>query len=134
MLLMSWPGVVPLGCAAALASLQIFQSEPVLERNRATARTMAALAAPLRDHRQVADVRQTGMILAIEVVADRATRRSFDAREKRGLRGYRHALDNGVLLRPLGEVLYWMPPYCIDDEALQQLARVTAGAIDRIVA
>ena len=122
----------PLGCAAALASLAIFQSEPVLQRNRATARAMAALAEPLRGHPNVSDVRQTGMIVAFEVVADRATRRGFDPRDKRGLRAYRHALDNGVLLRPLGEVLYWMPPYCIDEAALQLLARVTTGAIDRI--
>ena len=122
----------PLGCAAALASLAIFQSEPVLESNRITAGRMAALAEPLRAHPHVADVRQTGMILAIEVVAHRATRRHYDPREKRGLRGYRHALHNGVLLRPLGEVLYWMPPYCVDEAALQQLARVTTGAIDRM--
>jgi adenosylmethionine-8-amino-7-oxononanoate aminotransferase len=124
----------PLGCAAALASLAIFESEPVLERNRATAARMAALAAPFREHANVAEVRQTGMILAIELVADRATRRHFDPADKRGLRAYRHALDQGVLLRPLGEVLYWMPPYCIDEEALVHLARTTEGAIQALVA
>ena len=70
------------------------------------------------------------MILAIELVADKAARAPFDAAEKRGLRAYRRALEEGVVLRPLGEVLYWMPPYCIDEEALQQLARATAAAID----
>jgi adenosylmethionine-8-amino-7-oxononanoate aminotransferase len=124
----------PLGCAAALASLAIFESEPVLERNRATAARMAELAAPLRDHPNVAEVRQTGMILAVEVLADRAARRHFDGAEKRGLRAYRYALDQGVLLRPLGEVLYWMPPYCIDEEALVHLSRTTAGAIEALVA
>jgi adenosylmethionine-8-amino-7-oxononanoate aminotransferase len=124
----------PLGCAAALATLSIFESDPVLETNRRTAARMAELAAPLRDHQNVVDVRQTGMILAIELVADRATRRGFDPAEKRGLRAYRHALERGVVLRPLGEVLYWMPPYCIEDEALAQLADVTASAIERLVA
>jgi adenosylmethionine-8-amino-7-oxononanoate aminotransferase len=88
------------------------------------------LAAPFADHPNVAEVRQTGMILAIELVADKATRAPFPAADKRGLRAYRCALDAGVVLRPLGEVLYWMPPYCIEESALQQLARATAAAID----
>ena len=120
----------PLGCAAALATLGIFAGEPVLARNRATAARMAALAAPFADHPHVAEVRQAGMILAIELVADARTRRPFDPAERRGLRAYRAALEAGVVLRPLGEVLYWMPPYCIDEDALQHLARATARAID----
>ena len=124
----------PLGCAAALASLSLFESEPVLARNRETAARMAALAAPFADHAHVADLRQTGMILAIEAVADRATRRAFDPAEKRGLRGYRAALEAGVVLRPLGEVLYWMPPYCIDEEGLARMADATALALEAMVA
>jgi adenosylmethionine-8-amino-7-oxononanoate aminotransferase len=119
----------PLGCAAALACLGIFESEPVLARNAATAERMAQLAAPLADHPHVAEVRQTGMILAIEMVADRSSRRPFAAAEGRGLRAYRHALAGGLLLRPLGDVLYWMPPYCIDEDDLQHLARVTGAAL-----
>jgi adenosylmethionine-8-amino-7-oxononanoate aminotransferase len=120
----------PLGCAAALASLAIFAAEPVLERNAATARRMRALAQPLAEHPHVAEVRQTGMILAFELVADKASRRPYAAAEKRGLRAYRRALEAGVVLRPLGEVLYWMPPYCIDEPALQQLAHATGAAIE----
>ena len=120
----------PLGCAAALASLAVFESEPILERNRATAQRMAALAAPLREHPHVAEVRQTGMILAIEMVANKHTRAPFPASDRRGLRAYRHALGEGVLLRPLGDILYWMPPYCIDEEALQHLARATISALN----
>ena len=120
----------PLGCAAALASLAIFESDDVLARNRVTATRMAALAAPLREHPNVAEVRQTGMILAIEMVANSTTRAAFPASDRRGLRAYRHALDHGVLLRPLGDILYWMPPYCIDEDALQHLARVTTSALN----
>lgn len=119
----------PLGCAAALACLGIFESEPVLARNAATARRMGQLAAPLADSPHVAEIRQTGMILAIEMVADRASRRPFAAAEGRGLSAYRHALAGGVLLRPLGDVLYWMPPYCVDENDLQHLARVTESAV-----
>ncbi len=119
----------PLGCAAALASLAIFDSEPVLERNRATSTRMAELAAPLREHPHVADVRQTGMILAIEMAADGRARKAFPADERRGLRAYRAGLERGAVLRPLGDVLYWMPPYCIDEAALQHLADATFHAL-----
>jgi adenosylmethionine-8-amino-7-oxononanoate aminotransferase len=51
-----------------------------------------------------------------------------------GLRAYRAALARGVLLRPLGDILYWMPPYCIDDDALCLLADVTRQAIDEATA
>jgi adenosylmethionine-8-amino-7-oxononanoate aminotransferase len=113
-----------------LASLGIFDSEPVLERNAGIAARMDELAAPLREHPNVAEVRQTGMILAIEMVADGKTRRPFAAQDRRGLRAYRHALAQGVVLRPLGDILYWMPPYCIDEEGLQHLAAVTLGALN----
>src|SRR5690606_34738161 len=120
----------PLACAAALRSLAIFAEDDVLARNRRTAARMAELAAPLAAHPNVAEVRQTGMILAIDLVADRATRAPLPAERRAGLRAYRHAISRGVLLRPLGDVLYWMPPYCIDADALQLLAEVTAEAID----
>jgi adenosylmethionine-8-amino-7-oxononanoate aminotransferase len=120
----------PLACSAALAVLQTFADEPVIERNRATAARMAALAAPLAAHPHVAQVRQTGMILAIELAADARKRIAFDPSERRGLRAYRHALSRGVLLRPLGEVLYWMPPYCVGEDELSLLAQVTREAIE----
>jgi adenosylmethionine-8-amino-7-oxononanoate aminotransferase len=91
---------------------------------------MAALAAPMAGHPRVAEVRQTGMILAFELMADRGTRRPYPAADRRGLRAYRHALERGVLLRPLGDVLYWMPPYCVGEAELLHLSEVTASAIE----
>ncbi|TYT23101.1 adenosylmethionine--8-amino-7-oxononanoate transaminase [Luteimonas viscosa] len=119
----------PLACAAALASLDIFGSDDVLARNRATASAMQALAAPIGRLAHVADVRQTGMIVAFELARDGDRRRPFDPSARIGLRAYRAALARGVLLRPLGDVLYWMPPYCIDEPQLALLAGVTADAI-----
>jgi adenosylmethionine-8-amino-7-oxononanoate aminotransferase len=120
----------PLACAAALATLDIFESDRVVERNQALAGRMAAAAAPLASHPNVAELRQTGMILAIELVRDRRTRESFDWRERRGLRLYEHAQSRGVLLRPLGPVVYWMPPYVIGEDEVALLAEVTAEGID----
>ena len=124
----------PLACAAALASLDIFASDEVLVRNRATATRMAQLAAPLAGHRHVADVRQAGMVVAFELTRDGGRGTPFDPASRVGLRAYRAALERGVLLRPLGDVLYWMPPYCIDEAQLQLLASVTAEVIDEATA
>jgi adenosylmethionine---8-amino-7-oxononanoate aminotransferase len=119
----------PIACAAALESLALLTEGNLLADNRRRADRMATLAAPLAAHPNVSDVRQTGMIVAFELVADRRTLQPYPAVERRGQRAYRHALEQGVLLRPLGDVLYWMPPYCIDDDELAQLATVTADAI-----
>ena len=124
----------PLACAAALATLDIFESDGVLARNRATAATMSGLAADFASHANVADVRQAGMIVAFELTRDGDKRNPFPASQRVGLKAYRTALQHGVVLRPLGDVLYWMPPYCIDDEQMRLLCAVTRIAIDEATA
>jgi adenosylmethionine-8-amino-7-oxononanoate aminotransferase len=124
----------PLACAAALASLDIFASDDVLERNRLTAETMRRLAAPFRDHRHVADVRQAGMVIAFELTRDGDKRTPFPAAARVGLHAYKAALARGVVLRPLGDILYWMPPYCIDEAQLALLAETTLAAIEEATA
>jgi adenosylmethionine-8-amino-7-oxononanoate aminotransferase len=119
----------PLACAAARATLGIFEHDPVLEHNRELAAAMARAAAPLADLPHVAEVRQTGMIIAAEMVRDRHTRAAFDFRERRGLRVYRHALERGVLLRPIGDVVYAMPPYVITPGEIATVFEVAASAI-----
>ena len=124
----------PLACAAALASLAIFDSDDVLARNRTTAARMAELAAPLAAHRHVAELRQAGMIVAFELCRDGNRAAPFDPALRIGLRAYRAALERGVVLRPLGDILYWMPPYCVDETQLQLLAAVTAEVIEEATA
>ncbi|WP_242102907.1 MULTISPECIES: adenosylmethionine--8-amino-7-oxononanoate transaminase [unclassified Lysobacter] len=124
----------PLACAAALASLRIFEEDDVLAHNRVTATRMRELAARLASHPHVADVRQTGMIVAFELARDGDRRTPFAPSLRVGLRAYRAALARGVVLRPLGDVLYWMPPYCIDETQLQLLTEVTRAAIDEATA
>jgi adenosylmethionine-8-amino-7-oxononanoate aminotransferase len=120
----------PLACAAARATLGIFASQPVIERNRALAARMASATAALADHPHVAEVRQAGMILAIEMVKDKARREPYDFSERRGLKVYRHALRRGVLLRPVGDVVYFMPPYVITPEEIDLLADVAHSGIE----
>lgn len=123
----------PLACRAALATLDIFENEPVLERNRTLAERMAKALSPLRDHPNVAEVRQTGMIAAVELVQDKVSRRPFPWQERRGLEIYRHGLERGALLRPLGNVSYLMPPYVITGEQIDFLAEVMGEGIERAV-
>ena len=120
----------PLACAAANATLAIFRDEPVLERNRATARAMHASVAHLRDHPHVADIRQRGMILAIELMKDPKTRTPFPWEERRGLRIYRHALTRGALIRPIGTTIYFMPPYVIAPEEIELLATIATEGVE----
>jgi adenosylmethionine-8-amino-7-oxononanoate aminotransferase len=114
----------PLACAAANATLDIFDSDDVLDRNRQLAKYMTEVLQRFRTHPHVADVRQTGMIAAIEMVKSRKTREAFPWQERRGLRVYQYALDHGALLRPLGNVIYFMPPYVISEEEIDLLAEV----------
>ena len=120
----------PLACAAALASLDIFEADDVLARNRGLSGRMAELAEPLRVHPHVADVRQAGMVVAFELARDGRRDTPFDPASRVGLRAYRKALELGVVLRPLGDILYWMPPYCVDEAQLALLADATRASID----
>ncbi len=113
-----------LACAAANATLDIFAQEPVLERNRALAAHIEQAIARFRDHPHVAEVRQCGMIAAIEMVKDRRTREAYPWQERRGRIVYRHALGRGAVLRPLGDVIYFMPPYVINEKEIDFLADV----------
>jgi len=119
----------PLACRAALATLQIFRDEPVLERNRVLAAKLAARLSDFVDHPNVVDVRQTGMIAAIEFARDKAARTPYPTGERRGLRAYLHALERGVLLRPLGDVIYFMPPYVVTSDEIDLMVDVAASAL-----
>lgn len=120
----------PLACAAALATLDIFRDDNVLARNTTLAAHMARTSASLADHPHVAELRQTGMILAIEMVQEKKSRTPYPSPERRGRRVYLHALERGALLRPLGDVIYFMPPYVITPDQIDFLAEVARSGID----
>jgi len=120
----------PMACRAALATLGIFRRQNVMADNRRLAGSMAKAALRFHDHPHVAEVRQTGMILAIELVKDKRTREPYPWQERRGLKVYQYALSKGVLLRPLGNVIYFMPPYVITESELERLAEVAWAGIE----
>ncbi|MCQ8106151.1 adenosylmethionine--8-amino-7-oxononanoate transaminase [Methylomonas sp. SURF-2] len=113
-----------LGCSAALATIDLFQTRDVLGSNRRLAAALAKATERFKSHPHVAEVRQTGMIVAIELVKNKAGREAYPWRERRGLLVYQYALSQGVLLRPLGNVIYFMPPYVISEAEIALMAEV----------
>jgi len=122
-----------LACRAGLATLEIFQQQAVIENNKQLAVIMAKVAERFNEHPHVSEVRQTGMILAIEMVKNKVTREPYPWQERRGLKVHQYALSKGVLLRPLGNVIYFMPPYIITGEELLVIAEVAWDGIQRAV-
>ena len=120
-----------LACAAARATLGIFREQPVLARNVTLAAHLGNQAhAAFAAHPNVADIRQSGMILAVEFVRERHSREAFDWRERRNLHVYRHALSRGVLLRPIGNVIYFMPPYVITEAEIDLMVATAREGLD----
>ena len=125
----------PLGCAAARASLAMLQEPGAAEGRARLAATLGAAArAAFADHPQVAELRQCGTIVAVEFVRDRATREPYPWRERRHLHIYRHGIASGVLLRPLGNVIYFMPPYIVSDAEIERMVAVAREGLDRAAA
>jgi adenosylmethionine---8-amino-7-oxononanoate aminotransferase len=122
-----------LACRAALATLTLFKEDSVISQNQQLALLLQQAAERFHDHPNVAEVRQCGLILAVELVQNKATRLPFPWQERRGLRIHRHALGKGVLLRPLGNVVYFMPPYVITKDEIDLMMTVADAAINLAV-
>jgi len=118
-----------LACAAGVASLAIFETDRVLDRIAAITGMLAEGLAPVADMPHVGEVRQRGVMVGIELVADRDTREPYPPGERRAARACEAAIRRGVWLRPLGDVVVIMPPYCIGDEDLARLIEAVGEAI-----
>ena len=113
-----------------MATLDIFEQDNVIANNQKLIQKMADATAHFSDHPHVAEVRQTGMVLAIEMVKNKADKTPYPWQERRGLKVYEHGLKNQALLRPLGSVVYFMPPYIITEEQIDHLAKVAWEGIE----
>ncbi len=111
----------PLGAAVALASLEVFTEERTLDKLPAKAARLAERLAQLSHLTPVGDVRQRGLMGAVELVQDAGTKTPFPWEEKRGANVCKHARGQGVLLRPLGNVLVIMPPLSVSLAEIDQI-------------
>ena len=119
----------PLGAAAALATLDVFEGERTLEKLPAKIERLAEHLARIAKHPNVGDVRQRGLIAGIELVRDRATKEPYPWCERRGQRVCDHALTEGVWLRPLGNVIVIFPPLAISLAEIDKISQAVERGI-----
>jgi len=114
-----------LACAAANATLDIFENDNVIENNKKTALYMGEKLQKFKDLKNVESIRQTGMICAVEL-------KGYKSQDRIGLKVYQHGLNNGVLLRPLGHIVYFMPPYTITKQEIDKVMDTAYEAITQL--
>jgi adenosylmethionine-8-amino-7-oxononanoate aminotransferase len=120
-----------LACAVARESLRIFAEENVLVQNERRAKIITdKVNALAQGHSHVGEYRHLGMIGALELVENKISRKAFDWQRRIGYGIYRIALEKGVLLRPLGNVIYFMPPYIVEEDDIDLMVRVAFEAIN----
>jgi adenosylmethionine-8-amino-7-oxononanoate aminotransferase len=116
----------PLACAAALATMEIFENNDILGENEKKSLYIMEKLEKFSLLSNVKEIRQQGMVTAIEL-------EGYQATERIGLKVYEYALTQGVLLRPLGHVIYFMPPYVISYEEIDKMIDVAYEGIKRIL-
>ena len=119
----------PLACAAALANLEIFENEKTLEKLPAKIKFLQDELEKFKTLSHVGQVRQRGMMVGIELVHERTTKREYAWEEKIGIRATQEARRRGLILRPLGNVIVLMPPLSISLDELKELTAVTRDSI-----
>jgi len=112
----------PLACTSALATIELFEQSDVLGENRKKSIYILEKTEKFKELSNVKEIRQTGMITAIEL-------QGYKSEERIGLKVYQYGLDNGVLIRPLGHIIYFMPPYIITYEEIDKMIDVAYEAI-----
>ncbi len=115
----------PLACVAALATLEIFEREDVICNNIKKSAYLAQRLERFKNLPNVKETRQQGMVAAVELSG-------YDSKERIGLKIYRYGLENGVLLRPLGNVIYFMPPYIITEAEIDRMMEVAYEGIRKL--
>jgi adenosylmethionine-8-amino-7-oxononanoate transaminase len=119
-----------LGCAVALASLDLFESDDLVASVQAKSVHLAELLEPIAGLEHVGEVRQLGFMVGIELVRDRARKEPFDWRLATGARVCRRARDLGLVTRPLGDVVTLLPPLATSEGELGEMVAILHRAID----
>jgi adenosylmethionine-8-amino-7-oxononanoate aminotransferase len=119
----------PLGCAAALGNLEVFEREKTLRTVVARSVELGVMLQRFWGLQHVGDVRQVGLIAGIELVRDWKSREPYPWEHRVGARVCEEAKRNGVLTRPIGNVLVIMPPYCATPDQLEKICHVLENSI-----
>jgi adenosylmethionine-8-amino-7-oxononanoate aminotransferase len=119
----------PLACAAALASLDLFEKTDLVRAVQRKSQELSAMLAPLRGLPHVGDVRQKGFMVGIELVADKETRRPFDSKRRLGAEVCAKIRRHRVIVRPLGDVIVLMPPLAMGTDDLRKIVDAVAAEL-----
>ncbi|WP_053956841.1 aminotransferase class III-fold pyridoxal phosphate-dependent enzyme [Inediibacterium massiliense] len=124
----------PLACSAALEVLNILDEENILAKAKENGKYFHELIQEtFSNHPYVGDIRSIGLINAIELVEDTSKKKSFDSKKRIGYEIYKKALKMGILLRPLGDVIYFNPPLIIEKKDMDIVTQICKKAIDNIL-
>ena len=124
----------PLACAAACEVLKILRDENIIENAQKNAIYFNNLIKEkFSTHKNVGDIRSIGLINAIELVEDKATKKTFDSKLRIGYQIYKEALKKGVILRPLGDVIYFNPPLIIQKDDMDYVVNVAYECMKMII-
>jgi len=122
----------PLGCAVALANLDIFARERTLHQLQSKITALRRLLRPLGTHPYVGDIRQLGFLVGIELVRDRATKQPYPLTDRVGMHVAAEARRLGMIIRPLGNVIVLMPPLSTTMKELRQMVEIVTTAIGAV--
>jgi adenosylmethionine-8-amino-7-oxononanoate transaminase len=123
----------PLGCAAALATLEVFEKDKILEKLPAKVEALRKGLDPLEEHPNVGEIRRRGLLAGIELVADRKTRTPFPYEKRTGHRVILEARKRGALLRPLADVIVVMPPLTSSTREINQLTKIVRDSVESVL-
>ncbi len=122
----------PLGCAAAIANLDLFEKKKTIERVKESAILMATLLAPLTELTHVGDIRQRGLMVGIELVKNKKSKSRFATKERVGYRVSMDTRNHGIITRSIGDTMIIMPPFSIKKSELKHIIRTVHDSIKRI--
>ena len=122
----------PLGCAAALATLEIFESENTLSKLAQKIEALRSGLTRFESLSNVGNIRQCGFIAAIELVLKKSTREPYAWEARMGVNTCNKARELGLLVRPIGNTIVLMPPLSVSNEELDQILEITFNAIRHI--
>ena len=119
----------PLACCVALENLKIHKEENIVKMAQRKGKLLLNMLEPFRDLEFVGDVRSIGMIAAVELVKNKETKEIFDPNLRIGLEVYKEALKFGVILRPLENVIYFMPPLIIEENQMEKMVEAAYKSV-----
>jgi adenosylmethionine---8-amino-7-oxononanoate aminotransferase len=122
----------PLACALAVEVLKIFEEEDILTGMQPRMQILDEARAAFEDHPHVGEMRRCGLVAAIEMVADKKEKAGYPWEQRRGYQFYQKALAQGALLRPLGNVIYFMPPLNIPEDVLRRVIEIAWNCLEDV--